>query len=218
MADIDLNLYSLNCNGLRDRVKHTAVMAKLKKYNPGLFLLQETHSTTDIETDWRLQWGSNYVYFSHGSSSSKGVAILIHPKYDIHVLNVITDNDGRYIILEIERCGVKYTVGNVYVRNFEKEQRDVFTRFVKHIDELENEHVIIGGDYNLYLKPRLNKLDDMGDHGDNMSFRIDVESYLETNNMSDVWRTLNPDKRLFTWHRGNKRARLGYFFLLRNIY
>ena len=61
MADIDLYLYSLNCNGLRDRVKRTAVMAKLKKYNPGLFLLQETHSTTDIETDWRLQWGSNYV-------------------------------------------------------------------------------------------------------------------------------------------------------------
>ena len=48
----------------------------------------------------------------------------------------------------------------------------------------------------------------MGDHGDDMSFRIDVESFLETNGMSDVWRTLNPDKRLFTWHRGNKRERL----------
>ena len=129
-------------------------------------------------------------------------------------MNIITDNDGRYIILETDRYGVKYTVGNVYVptRNFEKEQRDVFARFVKHIDELENEHVIVGGDYNLYLKPSLDKLDDMGDHGDNMSFRIDVESYLETNNMSDVWRALNLDKRLFTWHRGNKRTRLDYFF------
>ena len=156
MADIDLNLYSLNCSGLRDRVKRTAVLSKLKKYNLGLFLLQETHSTTDIETDWRLQWVSNYIYFPHGSSTSKGVAILIHPKYDIPILNIITDNDGRNIMLEIERYGVKYTVGNVCVPtiHFVKEQRDVFARFVNHIDELENEHVIVGGDYNLHLKPR----------------------------------------------------------------
>ena len=134
-------------------------------------------------------------------------------------MNIIYDNDGRYIILEIERYGLKYTVGNVYVptRNFEKEQRDVFARFIKHIDELENEHVIVGGDYNLYLKPKLDKLDDMGDHGENMSFRIDVESFLETNNMSDVWRTLHPDKRVFTWHRGNKRARLDYFFIAEHL-
>ena len=33
---------------------------------------------------------------------------------------------------------------------------------------------------------------------------------METNNIVDVWRTINPDRRRFTWHRGDKRSRLDY--------
>uniref|UniRef100_A0AAV2JY17 Endonuclease/exonuclease/phosphatase domain-containing protein n=1 Tax=Knipowitschia caucasica TaxID=637954 RepID=A0AAV2JY17_KNICA len=38
-------------------------------------LLQETHSTAEIESDWRREWGGQLV-LSHGSSSSAGVAVL----------------------------------------------------------------------------------------------------------------------------------------------
>ena len=30
--------------------------------------------------------------------------------------------------------------------------------------------------------------------------------------MVDPWRIYNPDKKMFTWHRGNKRSRLDYIF------
>ena len=53
----------------------------------------------------------------------------------------------------------------------------------------------MGGDFNLYMDPRLDKLDNM-----------------EVNHLVDAWRTVNPDIKSFTWHQGNKRFRLDYFF------
>ena len=56
----------------------------------------------------------------------------------------------------------------------------------------------------------LDKLHNSTDNNDNLNFRADVCSFVETNNIVDVWRTINPDKRCFTWHRGDKRSRLDY--------
>ena len=48
MTEIDMNIYSLNCNGLSDDVKRNAVFEKLKKKGEGIFLLQETHCTAKM--------------------------------------------------------------------------------------------------------------------------------------------------------------------------
>ena len=53
MTEIDINIYSLNCNGLNDDVKRKAVFEKLKKKGDGIFMLQETHCTTENEQKWR---------------------------------------------------------------------------------------------------------------------------------------------------------------------
>ena len=60
------------------------------------------------------------------------------------------------------------------------------------------------------MNPRLDKMDNSHDHNDNRNFRADVCSFMETNNIVDAWRTVNPDKRCFTWHRAEKRSRLDY--------
>ena len=51
-------------------------------------------------------------------------------------------------------------------------------------------------------------MDNSPDHNDNRNFIADVCSFMETNNIVDAWRTVNPDKRCFTWHRAEKRSRL----------
>ena len=65
---------------------------------------------------------------------------------------------------------------------------------------------------NLYMNPRLDKLDTMPEHHDNQNYREDITSFLEINNLVDVWRTLHPDEKFFTWHRGNKWTRFDYIF------
>ena len=211
MTEIDINIYSLNCNGLNDDVKRKAVFEKLKKKGDGIFMLQETHCTTENEQKWRREWG-NHMYFSNGTSNARGVAIIITGNYEYRVLRLERDNEGRFLILEIERKGAVYTIGNIYAptRNFERDQQQCFTNFTAKLELMQNIHTILGGDLNLYMNPRLDKLDNSPDYNDNRNFRADVCSFVETNNIVDVWRTINPDKRCFTWHRGDKRSRLDY--------
>ena len=219
MAVLDVQIYSLNCNGLGDEHKRVAVFDKLNtKYN-GIFLFQETHSSQETELKWIRQWGSKHMYFSHGTTNQRGVAIGISKNYDIDIKDIKHDNDGRYIVLVVERYNVSYTIGNIYAptRNSETDQQIILEAFVKTVDESLVDHCILGGDYNLYLNPNLDKLDDMPDSNDNPGYRNDLLSYLETYNIVDVWRVLNPGVRKFTWHRANKRARLDYLFVSEHL-
>ena len=67
---------SMNCNGLGDSSKLTKVLNWLSLKRDEIIFLQETHAEKLREKDWENIWGSK-IYFSHGSSNSTGVAILI---------------------------------------------------------------------------------------------------------------------------------------------
>ena len=75
---------------------------------------------------------------------------------------------------------------------------------------MTNQQTVLAGDLNLYLNPRLDKSDQINEAHDNRNYRSDIQSFMEVNNIVDIWRTINPDKNFFTWHRGNKRSRLDY--------
>ena len=169
-----------------------------------------------MEQRWPHEWGNKNMYFSHGASNSRGVAIMSTNNYDAIIVNIRRDIEGRILIIDLERHGTIYTIGNMYAptRNFERDQQNVFNEFTHYLSHMKNEHTIIGGDFNLYMNPRLDKLDNMPEHHDNRNYREDIISYLEVNNLVDAWRTANPDMKFFTWHRGNKRTRLYYFFSL----
>ena len=65
---IDVRLCSLNVRGLRNALKRRCVFNWIRNSDYHLILLQETHSTPDIECFWRNEWGFK-IEFSHGSSA-----------------------------------------------------------------------------------------------------------------------------------------------------
>ena len=73
-----------------------------KRSNADLILLQETHSTSDVETQWRHEWGGN-IYFSHGMHNSRGVAIVCKNCNNIDVKEVHKDNNCRILLLNFEK-------------------------------------------------------------------------------------------------------------------
>ena len=73
--------------------------------------------------------------------------------------------------------------------------------------------LILGGDINLHLNPRLDKLDSLQEQHDSRNYRADISSFLDVNNITDVCRVINPDKMFFSWHQENKRSRLDYIFI-----
>ena len=58
---------SMNCNGLGDRNKRNKVLTWLKNKPENIILLQETHSTLELENEWKKTWDGE-LYFSHGNN------------------------------------------------------------------------------------------------------------------------------------------------------
>ena len=74
---MSIKICSLNVRGLRNKVKRDKMFAWLKDQSYSIILLQETHSTSDINNQWTQEWGS-LSFFSGNKSNSQGVGILIN--------------------------------------------------------------------------------------------------------------------------------------------
>ena len=108
MAEINLQIFSLNCNGLSDDARRNAVFSKLKRSAAEIYLLQETHSTSRIEKRWQHEWGNKNMYFSHGIPNSRGVAIIITNNYGANTVNIRRDTEGRILIIDLKRYGTTW--------------------------------------------------------------------------------------------------------------
>ena len=142
--------HTFNARGLGDNVKRKLIFDWLKEKHKGIVLLQETHSVKEREKMWINQWGGNIV-FSHGSSNSRGVAILISPDVDFELKETITDEEGRVVVL-IGNLGVQeFVICNAYSPTKDKPQEQM-----KFLDNLKkmllpflDKDLLLGGDFNV---------------------------------------------------------------------
>ena len=121
----------------------------------------------------------------------------------------LTDEYGRYILLNATVQGCNYIMGNIYrftrqtrLLNsilFSKNYRKNLTVFF--IDN-ENHKIIIGGDFNVVNDPDLDCCG--GTPKEKESTKI-IHSICLNYDLIDIWRTRNPDCKLFT---GSKKSHL----------
>ena len=209
----NLKFCTFNVNGLGQKQKRLSVFRRLLKLNC-IILLQETHSTPDVEQKWTDEWGSDIV-FNHGSSNQNGVAILFPPTIDYSVKYRYQDNDGRILILKIALGNEEYAIVNIYVpvRSQVKHQLDFIHLLKEKMSVIENETCLLGGDFNFYMCKDLDRLDTMSDTNDNDAYRQEIIQMLDVHNMVDVYRVLNPYTRRYTWHSRGLSSRLDYWFV-----
>ena len=97
------------------------------------------HNTKEVERYWKQQWKIKMV-FSHGINHSKGVAILFNEKLDFEIKHSIVDQNGRFIILDIEIQGNPVILTNVYFPCASKPRKQEFMwdNLRKFISEIDN--------------------------------------------------------------------------------
>ena len=98
MAANNVNIYSLNTNGLGDLEKRIAVIDWLKSNYLGITLLQEVHSTEQCEKAWGRDFENFKVFYSHGTGNARGVCTIIPKKYDFKTIETIRDENGRFFL------------------------------------------------------------------------------------------------------------------------
>ena len=202
-----MNLNSLNTRGLGDKIKRRSIFQWIKQNHKGITFLQETHSTKVSEEYWKREW-KGHMFFSHGTSGSRGVAIIFPQNIDLIVHNIITDEHGRFLLLEVTIDDSKFVLVNIYAPT--KDKHDEQERFIGFIKETLNNYIdgniIIGGDFNTCLDPAIDK--DGGLHEKVSEYSKQIIELNDEFNLIDIWRISNPDTRRYTWRGLTRQGRV----------
>ena len=124
---------------------------------------------------------------SKANKISKGVMVLINNNFDQEV-TMVRDPNGNVLILEISIQKQKIILVNIYGPNEDKPQ------FYKNRKQkIDNENVLICGDWNLVIDPNVDK--ENYTTINNPNARLAALSFLENMDYMDAWRILNEDKK-----------------------
>lgn len=208
-----------NTRGLGNFAKRKQLFTLLKYKGVDVIFLQETHGSDENMRFWRSQWGGN-ILFANGTSDSRGVLILFRRELDYKIDNTIVDPSGRFIITEMEIENCQFVLCNVYAPNSDTPQ--FFDEINEIIETYENRNIIYGGDFNFVID---NQMDRKISHHNNNKARDTFLKYAQDQELLDVWRELNPDKKQYSCCRPNselpewtKFSRLDMFFVSHGLF
>ena len=187
-----LKLNTFNCRGLGNVSKRRAIFKWLKQNHRGIVLLQETHCSERNEKDWGKEWGGK-IYFSHGNTGSRGVAILFPPTFEAEIHAIKKDLEGRILILNMTTEFGPIVIANIYcpTKDYPDEQIRVLNNLNEMITEYQQNNVVIGGDFNICQNPTMDKIG--GNHNHSSKATLEIENIKSDMNIIDIWRTLHPD-------------------------
>jgi exonuclease III len=112
----------LNVRGLGNCIKKANLFQWLKQHHDvhnKIVFLQETHVTPEKEHHWKEFWNGR-MFFSNGTSKSRGVATLLPKNLEYTLHHEIKDPNGRFIGIKIEYEGSLYGLINGYAPTSDK--------------------------------------------------------------------------------------------------
>ncbi|XP_053548919.1 cilia- and flagella-associated protein 46-like [Bombina bombina] len=168
----------------------------------GLARRWETHLNDIEHAKLQRDWVGR-VEFASYKSTSRGVAILFGKKLEMDDVSVVTDPEGRYIVVRTTIAGKRYTLCNIYAPN--KKDRSFWEGLIEVLTPFLDTPIILGGDFKLAPNPQCDRLRDqsrqLGGLQTKVSCKFEVDTFQSLTSaldIVDIWRKLNPDGRDFT--------------------
>ena len=211
-----VHILSLNVRGFRDTSKITKTLNwAFEKKKIDIFLIQESHGEPKIMEVWKDLWKGK-IYYSHGSSNSKGVAIFVKQDLDFEYISESKDEEGRYIMVKCKIYDMVYIIVNYYGPN--KDDLENMSIMLKKVEEYEESNLVIGGDFNFVMNIDLDKSG--GLPVTHFKMRDYLVTWMEDKGLVDIWRVEHPSTRQYTWRSNTKprvQCRLDYFIISETI-
>ena len=111
-----LSIITLNVNGLNAPTKRHRVSEWIKKQDPSICCLQETHFRPKDTYSLKMK-GWRTIYHSNGPQKKAVAAILISDNLKFIPKTVVRDEEGHYIILKGSIQQEDLTILNIYAPN-----------------------------------------------------------------------------------------------------
>ena len=109
-----LSVLTLNVNGLNAPIKRHRVIEWIRKQDPSICCLQETHFRPKDTFRLKIR-GWRTIYHANGQQKKAGVAILISDNLDFKIKTVSKDAEGHYIIIKGSIHQEDLTIVNIYM-------------------------------------------------------------------------------------------------------
>uniref|UniRef100_A0A9J7Z1E5 Uncharacterized protein n=1 Tax=Cyprinus carpio carpio TaxID=630221 RepID=A0A9J7Z1E5_CYPCA len=95
------------------------------------------------------------IFHSNFSFKSRGTAILIKKNVQFTATKVISDSNGRYVIVAGKLYNTLILLVNIYAPNIDDEQ--FISSVLNILPNLDTHQLIMGGDFNFVLDPFLDR-------------------------------------------------------------
>ena len=143
-----LSIITLNVNGLNAPIKRHRIAEWIRKHDPHICCLQETHLWTEDLQRLKVK-GWKQIFQANGQDKKAGVAILISDEIDFKKRAIKRDPEGHFIILKGRIHQEDINIVNIYAPNIGAPIyiKKILEDFKKDTDS----NTIIVGDFNTPL-------------------------------------------------------------------
>ena len=111
-----LSIVTLNVNGLNAPIKRHRIMEWIKKQDPPICCLQETHPKPKDMYRLKVKGWIN-IFQANNSEKKEGFAVLISDKIDFKTKKVTRDKEGHCIMIKASVQQENITILNIYAPN-----------------------------------------------------------------------------------------------------
>ena len=117
-------------------------------------LFYKNHTAPKIALPFGKTNGVAKLFLAMVQTISKSVMILINPSVNFKVEKLISDKQGRFIILKVSFDEKNIVLVNIYAPNDVVQQVTFFQKLNKQLEEFAQDTIVIGGDFNCALTPK----------------------------------------------------------------
>ena len=192
-------IQSLNARGLRQENKRFEFFNSFKQQHLDIILVQESHWVPDDVPQLSKEWNVTF-YCAGESTNSKGVSIIINNTFEHKILKIVTDTDGRFLLINIELPDLCcFSLINVYGPNIDDSSWLDQLLLKLDVDLLDNQ--VWMGDWNTPLE-----IIDTYNYQfiRHKCINQQLKKMISSKELIDIWREQNPDTLRFTW--GSKKT------------
>lgn len=201
---------SWNVKGANNIVKRQKILSHLQQLKVDIAFLQETHLCNAAVSSLKRNWVGQ-VYHSKFNAKARGTAILINKNISFHSQEVISDPNGRYIIVVGQLFANSVILVNLYAPNCD--DSNFFERLFLTIPKIDHGYLVVGGDFNLVLDATLDR---SSTNPQRLSRSAGVvNDFMGQCGLSDVWRFQFPHTRVYSFFSNvhHSYTRIDYFLL-----
>ena len=208
---MDLNIYTININGLRSKRKQNHIKTFLEQNNVDILCIQETFiNNNKLAKEFENFTGlTKRCIWSFGSENSRGVVVIF--KNDIIKIDKFhIDFFGRLAYVDFSLSDKHiYRIINVYCPNDSGDRNDFLNDIIPHLTVAKQ--LILVGDFNFILDTSLDKIGGNLDKG-MLGSKI-FKNIIDKHKLIDTFRILHPKVRVVTWQRKEQVSTGGFNYI-----